>query len=138
MKIEHQWKITIGSQEELVIPKSLASLAQFTDGEALEVTAQEGELFITKKPPLRRLVDQFIEETRKELGHLKPTDAWNDQMTVGQYLALSEAERDQLWEAAFAQAHSEQENAEELDADADYIPQSPTEQMTRSSSHERR
>ena len=122
MKTEHHWKITIGSQEELVIPKSLAALAQFVDGEALEVAAREGELVIAKKPSLRHLVDQFIEETRKELGDLPPTEAWNDEMTIGQYLSLSEAQRDKLWEEGFAQAHSEMENAEEIDADADYVP----------------
>lgn len=122
MKTEHQWKVTIGPQEEVVIPQPLAALAKFAHGEVLDVIAQEGQIVITGKQSLRRLVDQFIVETRKELGHLNPTDAWNDEMTIGQYLALSEAERDQLWEEGFAQVHSEMENAEEIDADADYVP----------------
>ena len=86
MKTEHPWKITIGSQEELVIPQPLAALAQFTNGKSFDVAVNTGQIVITEKQSLRGLVDQFILETQKEIGHLKPTDTWNDEMTVGQYL----------------------------------------------------
>lgn len=104
-----------GREGEIPVSRVLAY------GEATHLDVREGQA-LNQKRSLRGLVDQFILDTQKELEPLNLTDAWNDQMTIGQYLALSEAQRDQLWEEAFAQAHSEMEHAEEIDADADYVP----------------
>lgn len=115
-------KVTIALQEELVIPQHLATLAQLRNEETLEVIIEKGKIIIAERPSVRHLVDGFIAETKQELANLNPDEMWNSEMTVKKYLALSEEARDRLWEAAFAQAHAETENAKELNADANYIP----------------
>ena len=121
--------VKVRKRYQVTIPREIRKALSLEEGDYLEVETNEQGILLkpmkaifTKKQSLHGLVDQFIIETRKELGHLNPTDAWNDQMTVGQYLALSEEVRDQLWEESFAQAQAEMENVEEIDADADYIP----------------
>jgi hypothetical protein len=77
------------------------------------------------------LLVQFVRDTHRLLAHVDASYRMADGLTLDAYLALSDAERDALWQQAMQEAHDAGERESEQDIPAHYMP-------TRQKHHARR
>jgi len=104
------------------IPAELAHQAGLRQSQ--EVWLHIGAFRLTLLSPTdpRVLLKTFADKVGRELGDLNSDYRLSDGHTLGEYLALSETQRAELWEDAFQNAISELEKEPEQDASADYVP----------------
>ena len=68
------------------------------------------------------LLAQFVRDTHRLLAHMDEAYRMADELTLDTYLALSDAEREALWQQAMQEAHDAGEREPEHDIPAHYVP----------------
>jgi hypothetical protein len=68
------------------------------------------------------LLAQFVRDTHRLLAHVDASYRMADGLTLDAYLALSDAERDALWQQAMQEAHDAGEREPEWDIPTHYVP----------------
>jgi hypothetical protein len=68
------------------------------------------------------LLAQFVRDTHRLLAHVDESYRMADELTLDAFLALSDAERDALWQQAVQEAYDAGEREPERDIPAHYMP----------------
>jgi antitoxin component of MazEF toxin-antitoxin module len=112
----------IGKDGTLHIPAHVVSTAQLQAGDEVTVRVKPKQLAVVGRIMAEELLAQFIRDTQRLLANVDASYRIADGLTLDAYLALSDAERDALWQQAMQEAHDAGEREPERDIPAHYIP----------------
>jgi antitoxin component of MazEF toxin-antitoxin module len=115
-------KLHIGKDGTLRIPARVVSTAQLQAGDEVTVRVKPKQLAVVGSIMAEELLAQFIRDTHRLLAHVDESYRMADGLTLDEYLALSDAERDALWQQAMQEAHDAGEREPERDIPAHYVP----------------
>ena len=104
------------------IPAELAHQAGLEKSEDVWLHIGVSRLTLLSRCAPRALFDAFADKIGEALSDLNGGYRMSDGRTIEEYLELSEAQREALWEDAFGEAMEELEKEPEQDANADYVP----------------
>jgi antitoxin component of MazEF toxin-antitoxin module len=115
-------KLHISKDGTLRIPAHVISTAQLQAGDEVTVRVQPKQLAVVGSIMVEELLAQFVRDTHRLLAHADESYRMADGLTLDAYLALSDAERDALWQQAMQEAHDAGEREPERDIPAHYMP----------------
>ena len=115
-------KLQIGKDGILRIPAHVVSRAQLQAGDEVSVRVKPKQLAVVGSIMAEELLAQFVRDTQRLLAHVDESYHMADGLTLDEYLALSDAERDALWQQAMQEAHDASAREPERDIPAYYIP----------------
>jgi antitoxin component of MazEF toxin-antitoxin module len=115
-------KLHIGKDGTLRIPAHVVSTAQLHAGDEVTVRIQPKHLAVVGSIMAEELLVQFVRDTHRLLAHVDASYRMADGLTLDAYLALSDAERDALWQQAMQEAHDAGEREPERDVPTHYMP----------------
>jgi antitoxin component of MazEF toxin-antitoxin module len=115
-------KLYIGKDGTLRIPAHVVSTAQLQAGDEVTVRIKPKQLAVVGSIMAEELLAQFAGDTQRLLAHVNESYRMADELTLDAYLALSDAERDALWQQAMQEAHDAGEREPERDIPAHYMP----------------
>jgi len=100
----------------------MVSTAQLQAGDEVTVRIQPKYLAVVGSIMTKELLAQFVRDTHRLLAEVDASYRMADGLTLDEYLALSDAERDALWQQAMQEAHDDGEREPERDIPAHYMP----------------
>ena len=115
-------KLHIGKDGILRIPAHVVSTAQLQAGDEVTVRIQPKQLAVVGSIMAEELLTQFVRDTHRLLSRADESHRMANGLTLDAYLALSDAERDALWQQAMQEAHDATEREPERDISAHYMP----------------
>jgi hypothetical protein len=115
-------KLHIGKDGTLRIPAHVVSAAQLRAGDEVAVRVSPKQLALVGGISAAELLAQFVRDTHRLLAHMDEAYRMADGLTLDAYLALSDAEREALWQQAMQEAHDTGEREPEHDIPAHYVP----------------
>ena len=115
-------KLHIGKDGSLRIPAHMVSTAQLQAGDEVTVRIQPKYLAVVGSIMTKELLAQFVRDTHRLLAEVDASYRMADGLTLDEYLALSDAERDALWQQAMQEAHDAGEREPEWDIPTHYMP----------------
>jgi len=115
-------KLHISKDGTLRIPAHVISTAQLQAGDEVTVRVKPKQLAVVGSIMAEELLAQFVRDTHRLLAHVGASYRMADGLTLDEYLALSDAERDALWQQAMQEAHDAGEHEPERDIPAHYVP----------------
>jgi hypothetical protein len=115
-------KLQIGKDGTLRIPAHVVSAAQLRAGDEVTVRIKPKQLALVGGIRAEELLGQFVRDTHRLLANLDESYRMADGLTLDAYLALSDAEREALWQQALQEAHDAGEREPEHDIPAHYVP----------------
>ena len=115
-------KLQIGKDGTLRIPAHVVSTAQLQAGDEVTVRVKPKQLAVVGSIMAEELLAQFVRDTHRLLAHVDESYRMADGLTLDAYLALSDAEREALWQQAMQEAHDAGEREPEQDIPAHYVP----------------
>jgi len=115
-------KLHIGKDGTLRIPAHVVSTAQLQAGDEVTVRVKPKQLAVVGSIMAEELLAQFIRDTHHLLANVDESYRMADGLTLDEYLALSDAERDALWQQAMQEAHDAGKREPERDIPAHYVP----------------
>jgi antitoxin component of MazEF toxin-antitoxin module len=104
------------------IPADVVSQAGLAKNSDVQLHVSDSRLTLFSPSDTSALISAFAARMKAELGDLDSDYRMSDGHTLKEYLALSEEQRDALWESAYREALDELEKEPEQDASADYVP----------------
>jgi antitoxin component of MazEF toxin-antitoxin module len=115
-------KLHIGKDGTLRIPAHIVSAAQLQAGDEVTVRVKPKQLALVGGTRAEELLAQFVRDTQRLLANVDASYRMADGLTLDAYLALSDAEREALWQQAIQEAHDAGEREPERDIPAHYVP----------------
>jgi antitoxin component of MazEF toxin-antitoxin module len=115
-------KLHISKDGTLRIPAHVVSAAQLRAGDEVTVRVKPKQLALVGGIRAEELLAQFVHNTHRLLANVDESYRMADGLTLGAYLALSDAEREALWQQAIQEAHDAGEHEPEHDIPAHYVP----------------
>ena len=115
-------KLHVSKDGTLRIPAHVISTAQLQAGDEVTVRVQPKHLAVVGSIMAEELLAQFVRDTHRLLAHVDESYRMADGLTLDAFLALSDAERDALWQQAMQEAHDAGEREPEQDIPAHYMP----------------
>ena len=112
----------IGKDGTLRIPAHVVSTAQLQAGDEVTVRVKPKQLAVVGRIMAEELLAQFVRDTQRLLANVDASYPMADGLTLDAYLALSDAERDALWQQAMQEAHDAGQREPERDIPAHYMP----------------
>ena len=114
-------KLHVSKDGTLRIPAYVISTAQLQAGDEVTVRVQPKHLAVVGSIMAEELLAQFVRDTHRLLAHVDESYRMADGLTLDAFLALSDAERDALWQQAMQEAHEAGEREPEQDIPAHYM-----------------
>jgi hypothetical protein len=115
-------KLYIGQDGSPRIPARIVSGAQLRAGDEVTVHVRPKQLALVGDIRAEELLAQFVRDTQRLLANVDKSYRMADGLTLDAYLALSDAEREALWQQAMQEAHDAGEREPEHDIPAHYVP----------------
>jgi len=115
-------KLHIGKDGTLRIPAHVVSAAQLRAGDEVTVRVKPKQLALVGGIRAEELLAQFVRNTQRVLANVDESYRMADGLTLDAYLALSDAEREALWQQAMQEAHDAGAREPEHDIPAHYVP----------------
>jgi hypothetical protein len=114
-------KLHIGKDGTLRIPAHVVSAAQLRAGDEVAVRVSPKQLALVGGISAEELLAQFVRDTHRLLANVDESYRMADGLTLDAYLALSDAEREALWQQTMQEAHDAGECEPEHDIPAHYV-----------------
>jgi antitoxin component of MazEF toxin-antitoxin module len=115
-------KLHIGKDGTLRIPAYVVGAAQLRAGDEVTVRVKPKQLALVGAIRAEELMTQFVRDTQHLLTDVDEAYRMADGLTLDEYLALSEAEREALWQQAMQEAHNASAREPEHDIPPHYVP----------------
>ena len=115
-------KLHIGKDGTLRIPAHVVSTAHLQAGDEVTVRVKPKQLAVVGSIMAEELLAQFVRDTHCLLAHVDASYRMADGLTLDDYLALSDAAREALWQQAMQEAHDADEREPERDIPAHHMP----------------
>jgi antitoxin component of MazEF toxin-antitoxin module len=115
-------KLHISKDGTLRIPAYVVNAAQLHAGDEVAVRIKPKELALVGGIEAEELTAQFVRDTHRLLADVHESYRMADGLTLDAYLALSDAEREALWQQAMQEAYDAGEREPEQDIPAHYVP----------------
>ena len=115
-------EIRVAKDGSLRIPAEVTSRAELRPGERLTLRVSRRGVAVSAWPNALDLIGRFARDTDRLLGQVGENYRMSDGLTVGQYLALDDNQREALWRQAMEEAHDATDSEPEREIPANYVP----------------
>ena len=115
-------ELRVGADGSLRIPANLANRAVLSPGDKVTVSVAQGCLSVAAAAQPSAVIDRFVRDSDQLLPDVGEDYRMSDGLTVREYLALDEGDRDALWQQAMEEAQDAADADPETAVPADVLP----------------